>query len=212
MGTHSLTLPQLSPHPTPARAPAAHPGAVLLRQWGKLWPDYSFPIRFLLDLESGMGLQPMNTDEEETYLHTVHGITNNWTWLSDWTTTHPTMEKSHGNRTNRDQNVPTIMTLEQKDWRKLRSLSMVGNTRIDGVFLVCFCFIFIFQLYRTACGILVPGQGLNPSSLHWKCRVLTTGQPGKSWELFFFCTTFYVKRHLRRHREQTWEHSAFCFD
>ena len=186
MGTHSLTLPQLSSHPTPARAPAAHPGAVLLRQWGKLWPDNSFPIRFLLDLESGMGLQPMNTDEEETYLHTVHGVAKSWTWLSDWTTTHPTMEKSHGNRANRDPNVPTIMTMEQKDWRKLRSLSVVGNTRIDGVFFSLFLLYFYLSAILHSMWDLSPWPGLNPSSLHWKCRVLTTGQPEKSWELFFF--------------------------
>ena len=27
----------------------------------------------------------------------------------------------------------------------------------------------------TACGILVPNQGLNPCARQWKCRVLTTG-------------------------------------
>ena len=31
-----------------------------------------------------------------------------------------------------------------------------------------------------ACGILVPRLGIEPSPMHWKRRVLTTGPPGKS--------------------------------
>ena len=38
------------------------------------------------------------------------------------------------------------------------------------------------------CGIQFPDQGSNPGSLHCECRVLATGQPGKShnWTLIFF--------------------------
>ena len=31
-----------------------------------------------------------------------------------------------------------------------------------------------------ACGLWFPDQGLNPDPLHWECRVLATGPPGKS--------------------------------
>ena len=44
-------------------------------------------------------------------------------------------------------------------------------------------------LYRAACGILVPNQGLNPQSLHWKCGVLTPRLPGKS--LINFLLSFF---------------------
>ena len=37
-------------------------------------------------------------------------------------------------------------------------------------------------------GSLFPDQGLNPRSLHWKSRILTTGPPRKS--LYFF--SFYL--------------------
>ena len=33
-------------------------------------------------------------------------------------------------------------------------------------------------------GSQFPDQGSNPCPLHWKCRVLTTGPPGKSWNTF----------------------------
>ena len=35
-------------------------------------------------------------------------------------------------------------------------------------------------------GSLVSRQGFNPCPLHWKCRVLTTGPPGKSLLLLQF--------------------------
>ena len=37
----------------------------------------------------------------------------------------------------------------------------------------------VTELTNTACGILVPWPGI-PHPLHWKCRVLTSGRPGKS--------------------------------
>ena len=36
-------------------------------------------------------------------------------------------------------------------------------------------FCLLFWLYRAACGILFPDQGLNPHPLHWKHGVLATG-------------------------------------
>ena len=39
-------------------------------------------------------------------------------------------------------------------------------------------------LHCVAYGILVHQPGVKPSPLHWKCRVLTTGPPGKSSDLF----------------------------
>ena len=38
----------------------------------------------------------------------------------------------------------------------------------------------IFWPHHMACESLVPNQGSNLCPLHWKCRVLTTGLPGKS--------------------------------
>ena len=34
--------------------------------------------------------------------------------------------------------------------------------------------------YLAACRILVPQPGMEPLPLHWECRFLTTGPPGKS--------------------------------
>ena len=36
------------------------------------------------------------------------------------------------------------------------------------------------RLLAAACRILFSDQGLNPGPVHWECRVLTTGSPGKS--------------------------------
>ena len=38
-------------------------------------------------------------------------------------------------------------------------------------------------------GSQLPDQGSNPSSKQWKCRVLTTGPPGKAQSLVFFMPT-----------------------
>ena len=43
-----------------------------------------------------------------------------------------------------------------------------------------------FWLHPTACRILVPPPGIKPTPLHWKCRALITGPPGK---LPFECLT-----------------------
>ena len=43
-----------------------------------------------------------------------------------------------------------------------------------------------------ACGILVPGPGIEPVSPALEGRFLTTGPPGKSVDLFFFVCFPYV--------------------
>ena len=43
-----------------------------------------------------------------------------------------------------------------------------------------------FWLPHKACKMLVPRPGIQPLALHWKPRVLTTGQPGKSCLLCSF--------------------------
>ena len=45
---------------------------------------------------------------------------------------------------------------------------------------VSFSFFFLFGCTILHMGSLFPNLGLNPSPLHWKCRVSTTGLPGKS--------------------------------
>ena len=48
---------------------------------------------------------------------------------------------------------------------------------------ICFAFFGVGggggRLAAGACRVLVPGKGLNPCPLQWKCGVLTTGLPGK---------------------------------
>ena len=73
-------------------------------------------------------------------------------------------------------------------WQTLQKMTKM-------VFLLYFIFkTFIIYFYYyyfwpqcTACGILVlPDQGCNPSPLQWKCRVSTTGPPGKSPKCYFY--------------------------
>ena len=52
-------------------------------------------------------------------------------------------------------------------------------------------FIYWFGCVRplvAACGIWFPDQGSNLGPLHWECRVLATGPPGKPQQLSHFCT------------------------
>ena len=57
--------------------------------------------------------------------------------------------------------------------------------------LSCGTWIFVatFQLLVVACGVSFPDQGSNPGPLHWECRVLTTGPPGKSLHGIFINRT-----------------------
>ena len=67
--------------------------------------------------------------------------------------------------------------------------SHVACAAQEGVLFYCSCVIYVFFLggglfgpRRAACRILVPQPGVEPRPLQWKCRVLTTGPPGKSHE------------------------------
>ena len=57
------------------------------------------------------------------------------------------------------------------------------NCWVYGTFI--FNFFFSFDLSEQLVGSQFPDQGSNPRPLHWKRRVLTTGQPGKSLNLTF---------------------------
>ena len=60
-------------------------------------------------------------------------------------------------------------------------------------FLIVFFFLFLAMPYGSR--ILVPNRGLNVHPLQWKCRVLTTGPPGKSLYclfLYYWILTFFI--------------------
>ena len=72
-----------------------------------------------------------------------------------------------------------------------------------------FCFLFP-PFFSAVCqvGSSLPNQGLNPYTLHWKHRVLTTGLPGQSWKWFIWLSFCYSKKITRnilvdKHRK-TW--------
>ena len=60
-----------------------------------------------------------------------------------------------------------------------------GCLRMNSADVAVFCSFFFFNIYlfdcpgSAACG-MYPDQGLNPGPLHWECRVLATGLPGRS--------------------------------
>ena len=62
-----------------------------------------------------------------------------------------------------------------------------GCLRMNSADVAVFCsfFFFFFNIYlfdcpgSAACG-MYPDQGLNPGPLHWECRVLAPGLPGRS--------------------------------
>ena len=66
-------------------------------------------------------------------------------------------------------------------------LSVLEMKTHNPMFPSCFiCHFFFFLLHCTACGILVPNQGLlNPCPLQWRHGVLATGPPGKFPFLLF---------------------------
>lgn len=58
----------------------------------------------------------------------------------------------------------------------------------DLSFFFCLCWVFaaLCRLHcPSACGILLPPPGIEPTSPAWEGRVLLTGPPGKSLSLFF---------------------------
>ena len=50
-----------------------------------------------------------------------------------------------------------------------------------------------FILGCTACGILVPSPGIEPGLHQWKRRVLATGPPGNSQEIFILKCVFILR-------------------
>ena len=75
-------------------------------------------------------------------------------------------------------NCPTLSTLKNKKEPQCSSMEF------SCFFCVCVCVIYLYFLFSfclccVACGILVPDQGLNPGSLQWKHRAITTGPLGK---------------------------------
>ena len=54
---------------------------------------------------------------------------------------------------------------------------------------------FFFFFGPAACGILVPDQGSKFSPLQWELGILTTGPPGKSWNVHFSRNTFHWVLH-----------------
>ena len=59
------------------------------------------------------------------------------------------------------------------------------------MFYLHFYFIYLLWLHCVPCRILFSWPGIEPGPQRWKCRVLTTGQPGNSlFELFFFKKIF----------------------
>ena len=48
------------------------------------------------------------------------------------------------------------------------------------IFFKKYLFIWVSWVFVAACGIQFPDQGSNPGLLHWECRVLAMGPPGKS--------------------------------
>ena len=61
-----------------------------------------------------------------------------------------------------------------------QACSQVGPKCVFLIFFQVVLTFFFFFFGVAVCRILVPNQGLNPGPLHWKCRILTTGVPGKS--------------------------------
>ena len=56
------------------------------------------------------------------------------------------------------------------------------------------------------CGISVPNQRLNPGSLHWECRVLTTEPPGKSQEFISISSWGWRQSVLHRRNSKDRKH------
>ena len=53
--------------------------------------------------------------------------------------------------------------------------------QLSVIYIYFFC-LFVFWLHRTACGILVPGPGIEPMPHALEGRALTTGPPGSPSE------------------------------
>ena len=78
----------------------------------------------------------------------------------------------------------------------------VDNIRSHDIYLFTFFSFFFLIFGYLDCGNQFPNQGSNPHPLRWKCRVLTTGPPGKYQQFFFFFSfliekmTFKIERSI----------------
>ena len=64
----------------------------------------------------------------------------------------------------------------------------------------CYLFLFFLVAQRGTWDLSSPtrvDQGLNPHPLQWKCRVLTTGPPGKSHQMLSFSHRINIKLLMR---------------
>ena len=83
--------------------------------------------------------------------------------------------------------MPTTLLFFQSCFGCSKSFTVPTNFRISFFLFIYFCPL------HTACRI--PNQGSNSCPLQWKCGVLTTELPGKSWVVFFFL--FYFPKKCR---------------
>ena len=81
---------------------------------------------------------------------------------------------------------------------------------------VLFFFFFLAATWSIACGILVHPPGIEPTSLNWKGRVITTGLPGKSLVFFILkirsvtsslCTRDLASSEMVERNNQSGKHS-----
>ena len=73
--------------------------------------------------------------------------------------------------------------MDREAWRATVHGVAESQTRQHTYVHIAFQVIIIFGCVVLPVESLFPDQGL-PCSLHWECRVPTTGLPGNSWEYF----------------------------
>ena len=77
------------------------------------------------------------------------------------------------------------LLLKRSKFESLYPLPSESSTFILYFFVVMYLFIWLCWVLVVACGILFPGQELNPDPLRWERGVSATGPPGKAGELYF---------------------------
>ena len=113
------------------------------------------------------------------------GISN--CWLSPNDEKKPVIQWS-GQRTFTSEGKASVKGFGQEgtERNKWTVTSTVGNKvrKIGRHFIYFYVFIWLCHVLVEACRTQLPKQGSNPASLHWECRVLAIGPPGKflcSW-------------------------------
>ena len=71
-------------------------------------------------------------------------------------------------------------TFTRQTERERENKERIYTMKLTEVTLGGFCFVFFLIRASWNLGSQFPNQGLNPHPPHWKHRVFTTGQPGKS--------------------------------